>query len=272
MGISVPAQMGRSATVSLRTDRLVSEGGVALVALVALIASVKAPRSVVNSRIGCALRTGLCVTALLLAGFTMVVVGAPTAGANTTATSTTHASASTGCSRIHRPDASFVAADAAGRFSLDVDLDANTAETIESTRLVARFRAVQAGFDADSVAAIDAYLDSIVAWYGYLDAPCAPAVAYPGPFTNAPEVPGAAFGFGGVEASTVPAVVMQILPPSNDADGESGGVVAASVVVEEGPALAHSGSESFVLAYFGAGLLAFGATALGMKRWMSGPM
>lgn len=171
----------------------------------------------------------------------------------------------TDCSLALRPQSSFVATDPAGSFSLDFDLDANSAATVESTRLVARFRAVQAGFGADSVAEIDAYLDSLVAWYGYLDAPCAAAVPYAGPFTNAPDVPTAAYGFGGVDASTTPAVVIQITTFDSDS------TEIARVAIDDGPALAHSGSESFVLAYFGAGLLAFGATALGMKRWMSGP-
>ena len=77
---------------------------------------------------------------------------------------------------------------------------------------------------------------------------CADAVAYPGPFTNMPTAPGGPYGWGSLNpvagaGATVP-----------DADAGTGG------------GLAHTGGESAVLVYAGAGLIAFGAVALGSRR------
>ena len=73
---------------------------------------------------------------------------------------------------------------------------------------------------------------------------CAPAVAYPGPYTNMPTTPGGPYGLG----TTSPVAG------------------AAAPVAATGGGLAQTGSESAVLAYAGAGLIAFGAVALGSRR------
>ena len=73
---------------------------------------------------------------------------------------------------------------------------------------------------------------------------CAPAQAYPGPFTQHPPHPVGPYGWGhiGPVAGSAPVV---------DADAT---------------ALAHTGSESSVLGFLGAGLVGFGAVALGVRR------
>lgn len=76
---------------------------------------------------------------------------------------------------------------------------------------------------------------------------CADAEAYPGPFTNMPTAPSSPYS-----------APVGLSAPSQVAQ-----------VATTGPAdagLAHSGSETFVLAYLGTGLLAFGAVALGIRR------
>jgi len=78
---------------------------------------------------------------------------------------------------------------------------------------------------------------------------CADAVAYPGPFTNMPTTPGGPYGWGSL----------------NPAAG-AGAAVAAPAAGGTGGGLAHTGGESAVLAYAGAGLIAFGAVALGSRR------
>ena len=78
---------------------------------------------------------------------------------------------------------------------------------------------------------------------------CADAASYPGPFTNTPAPPSGPFAIPDV----------QIAPAQRTA-------VTAVVAETPSPSLAHSGSEVFVLAYLGTGLLAFGAVALGMRR------
>jgi hypothetical protein len=76
---------------------------------------------------------------------------------------------------------------------------------------------------------------------------CADAEAYPGPFTNMPTTPSSSYSAPvGLSASSQVAQVAA-------ADGADAG-------------LAHSGSETFILAYLGTGLLAFGAVALGIRR------
>ena len=75
---------------------------------------------------------------------------------------------------------------------------------------------------------------------------CADAAAYPGPFTNMPSVPLSPYAAAnGITAAPQPA-------PAPAAPAGSG--------------LAHSGSETAVLAYLGTGLVAFGAFALGIRR------
>ena len=77
---------------------------------------------------------------------------------------------------------------------------------------------------------------------------CADAVAYPGPFTNMPTTPSGPYGWGSL----------------NPVAGA--GAVTVPVVGGTGGGLAQTGNESAVLAYAGAGLIAFGAVALGSRR------
>ena len=81
---------------------------------------------------------------------------------------------------------------------------------------------------------------------------CADAVAYPGPFTVRPDIPSSPF--------VAPANIIAAPQP-----------VPETAVVDDPPPLssrdlAHSGTETFVLAYLGTGLLAFGAFAMGIRR------
>ena len=82
---------------------------------------------------------------------------------------------------------------------------------------------------------------------------CAPAVAYPGPFTNMPAAPTGPYGWGSLTpVAGVPA------------DADAGATDGATT--DAGGGLAHTGSESAVLGYVGTGLIAFGAVALGSRR------
>jgi len=82
------------------------------------------------------------------------------------------------------------------------------------------------------------------------NASCNDAIAYTGPFTNAPAAPTGPYGWGtlNVQAgeATAPA-------PAHSGGGTGGG-------------LAHTGSESTAIAFIGSGLIAFGAVALGSRR------
>ena len=77
---------------------------------------------------------------------------------------------------------------------------------------------------------------------------CADAEPYPGPFTNMPSTPSSPYSAPVGLSPPAPAVPVEATAPSS------------------GAGLAHSGSETFVLAYLGTGLLAFGAVALGVRR------
>ena len=79
---------------------------------------------------------------------------------------------------------------------------------------------------------------------------CAEAASYPGPFTNVPGPEAGSHGWGGLNVL-----------PSDTAAGTGGG--------DAGAALAHTGSESAMIGYVGAGLVAFGAVALGARRKLS---
>ena len=74
---------------------------------------------------------------------------------------------------------------------------------------------------------------------------CADAEAYPGPFTTKPTTPTSPY--------SAPIGLVASAPATAPAESPTAG-------------LAHSGSEVFVLAYLGTGLLAFGAVALGTRR------
>lgn len=98
--------------------------------------------------------------------------------------------------------------------------------------------------DTDSATAepADAQSANVIAKHS-----CADAEAYPGPFTNMPVTPTSPYSAPiGLTASA------PVTPPAAAASPSAG--------------LAHSGSEVFVLAYLGTGLLAFGAVALGIRR------
>ena len=78
---------------------------------------------------------------------------------------------------------------------------------------------------------------------------CADAQAYPGPFSNAPAIPGGPFGWGS-------------LNPVAGTAGDGSGAAAGGT----GGGLAVTGNEATVLAYAGVGFIAFGAVALGSRR------
>ena len=77
---------------------------------------------------------------------------------------------------------------------------------------------------------------------------CADAEVYPGPFSNAPAIPGGPYGWGSLN------------PVAGPAGGAAGGSAGT------GGGLAVTGSEATVLAYAGVGFIAFGAVALGSRR------
>jgi len=81
------------------------------------------------------------------------------------------------------------------------------------------------------------------------DSSCADALAYPGPFTNMPTTPGGVYGFGSLNPQAGAAAA-----------------AAAPAAGGTGGGLAVTGSETAPLAYVGAGLVAFGAVALGSRR------
>lgn len=97
--------------------------------------------------------------------------------------------------------------------------------------------------DADTVADAERDVQNV----------CADAAAYPGPFTTVPISPASPFVAPDLDAP-VPAVVEQI---------EDRSVTTSTISSRD---LAHSGTETFVLAYLGTGLLAFGAFAMGIRR------
>jgi len=160
-----------------------------------------------------------------------------------------------------------------GPYSIMVDFDleapsasAATAEVVRST--VNAQVDNTSGFPDAGRAAANAHFDSLVAWFDYQAASCAESLPYEeGGYTVAPPSPKASFGFGGIEASVPPPAVVRVSGPDGEKVSVAQPVEAGDVSSED---LAHSGSESIVLAYFGVGLVAFGAAAMGMRRWMSG--
>lgn len=203
----------------------------------------------------------LCAVVLATA-FVVGVVIAPDVAANEQ------------CDRVITPRSEITVRSGGQEVMLAFDLGANTSDSVQAQRGVTLFQVTARGFSDDAVQEVDDYFASLLAWYAFLADPCADQELYTGPYTNVPEMQAAPFGFGGVEATPGPAFVIQFSGSPDEAvpvvvAAEAAAPVAA---VDDGPALAHSGSESFVLAYFGAGLTAFGAAALGMRRWMSGPI
>lgn len=88
---------------------------------------------------------------------------------------------------------------------------------------------------------------------------CADAQAYPGPFTNIPAVPASPFIAPDLTAPSPP-VVEQIEETVTTTTSTSTSTVGSS------RDLAQGGTETYVLAYLGTGLLAFGAFAMGIRR------
>ena len=84
-------------------------------------------------------------------------------------------------------------------------------------------------------------------YFGGAGQDCADAVSYGGPFTNMPAAPTGPYGWGSLNVV------------AGAASGGTGGG-------DAGAALAHTGSESTVIAYVGTGMIAFGAVALGSRR------
>lgn len=88
---------------------------------------------------------------------------------------------------------------------------------------------------------------------------CADAKVYPGPFTTMPTVPASPYSVP-VGITVAPA------PVSETSDTVTGVAATTTTTPLSGRDLAHSGTETFVLAYLGTGLLAFGAFAMGIRR------
>jgi hypothetical protein len=177
------------------------------------------------------------------------------------------------CDVVVRPSDEITVRSGAQEVMLAFDLGANTASSVQAQQGVTLFQLTSRGFSGEAIQEVSEYFASLLSWYDFLAHPCAEALPYTGPFTNVPEMASAPFGFGGIDAMPGPAFVMRFSrsgdEPGHDAAEDA--VVPVVSAFADRPALAHSGGESAVLAYFGAGLLAFGATALGMRRWMSGP-
>jgi hypothetical protein len=175
------------------------------------------------------------------------------------------------CRAVVRPPADFDWE--LGDFSIMVDFDLDapsaSAETAEVVRSTVNSQVDNTdGFPAEGRQAANEHFDSLVAWFDFQAASCAEALPYPDDgFTNAPAAPRSAFGFGGIEVSVPPPAVVRVSGPDGEKVSVAQPVEVGDVASED---LAHSGSESIVLAYFGVGLVAFGAATMGMRRWMSG--
>lgn len=98
---------------------------------------------------------------------------------------------------------------------------------------------------------------------------CADVQHYPGPFTNAPTVPAGPF-IAPVLSAPGPVVVDPIEEPTTTTATTTMTTTTATTTTAtttiSSRDLAHSGTETFVLAYLGTGLLAFGAFAMGIRR------
>lgn len=151
-----------------------------------------------------------------------------------------------------------------GEFTVDifVDLELNTAKTLPANQGAAVDQIVE--FPAEAVEAVDAFFGDIANWYF---APCSELLAAEGALfasgVPVPRSPQAPYGFGGVDAkAAIPMVIEVSTPEPAPATAADRG----NEVVVDGVHLAKSGSETAVIVYFGAGLVAFGAAALGMRR------
>lgn len=95
---------------------------------------------------------------------------------------------------------------------------------------------------------------------------CAASLAYDGPFATSPTAPTAVFGFDSITAIPAP----DNTGVFSDAGPATAAPSASAAIADTARAeLAVTGSESEVMAFFGAGLVGFGALALGIRRRMS---
>lgn len=88
---------------------------------------------------------------------------------------------------------------------------------------------------------------------------CATPQPYPGPFVDRPPVTTGPLGWGVLNTTIVPT-------PAPGATSVEPVSTAAQAVEDRPLPIAHTGTESYLLAYVGTGLVAFGAAALGMRR------
>jgi hypothetical protein len=88
---------------------------------------------------------------------------------------------------------------------------------------------------------------------------CATPQPYPGPFLDGPPGTTAPLGWGVLNITIAPTPA----PASATVDAAP---AAASGAGDRALPIAHTGTESYLLAYVGTGLVAFGAAALGMRR------
>jgi len=124
--------------------------------------------------------------------------------------------------------------------------------------------------DASSVLArtgvpptVRTFFQDSLAFFVFLDSRrCAAAVAYPDPIELVPTTPGAPYGFSHnpVAASSYASV------PANQPVSVSATAAPAGSTAAAATDLAHTGGETGLLMYFGAGLVGFGALALGSRR------
>lgn len=227
---------------------------------------------------------GIVVSALALAAF---AVQTPQASAQEVQ------QAEQGCEAgPERPAATFSFSDETAAVEVSFDLNANNLNSVEITR--DRLAAQADRMSAEATQATNDYLDELAAWFDrpVCDEPSSTDSDSSDAFVNVPDLPDTPFGFGATAVQAPPPVELHITifeapaVPNSPAMPES--PVSASPVtpnqpfgpdeggdivrISNGSELAVSGSESVVLVYFGAGLVAFGATALGMRRWMGGPL
>lgn len=125
----------------------------------------------------------------------------------------------------------------------------DTEEAIRDAESVLRVPTLPPGVPEFYAAAID--------WYAFTAAgECADAVVYPGPFENMPTTPAAPYGLS----------LNPVANPSATSFSSDAPAAVAAVSVPASATLAHTGTETNTLLYFSAGLVGFGALALGSKR------
>ena len=112
---------------------------------------------------------------------------------------------------------------------------------------------------------LQAFTGEVVAFLLNQPEECGPSLPYEGPFATSPTAPTAVFGFDSVKAIPAPDNAGVFSDP-----GPATAAAPSAPTTADAPAteLAVTGSESEVLAFFGAGLIGFGALALGTRRRM----